>query len=77
LEEFKFLLRKFPPDGAPLFDILKRRPLIYKDNYREYKMTSIKSVELVTIDREYISDKLMPGANTSKKQEERRENLNE
>ena len=36
-----------------------------------------KSVELVTIDREYISDKLMPGASTSKKQAERRENLNE
>jgi hypothetical protein len=77
LEEFKFLLRKFPSDGAPLFDILKRKPLIYRDNYREYKMTSIKSVELITIDREYVSDKLMPGANTSKKQAERRENLNE
>jgi hypothetical protein len=38
-------------------------------------MTSIKSVDLITIDMEYLKDKLLPGANTSKKTEERRDNL--
>jgi hypothetical protein len=75
LEEFRLLLRKFPSDGAPLYQILKRKPLVYTDNYREYKMTSIKSVDLITIDMEYLKDKLLPGSNTSKKISERRENL--
>jgi hypothetical protein len=75
LEEFRILLRKFPSDGAPLYQILKRKPLVYTDNYREYKMTSIKSVDLITIDMEYLKDKLLPGSNTSKKIAERRENL--
>ena len=75
-EEFRFLMRKFPNDGKPLFQMLKRKPLIYEGNYREYKMTSIKSVELVEIDKEYLKDKFLPGYNTSKKIEERKENLN-
>jgi hypothetical protein len=77
LEEFRMLLRKFPADGSPLYQILKRKPLVYTDNYREYKMTSIKSVDLITIDMEYLKDKLLPGANTTKKAEERRDNLSE
>jgi hypothetical protein len=71
------LLRKFPADGSPLYEILKRKPLVYKDNYREYKMTSIKSADLITIDMEYLNDKLLPGSNTSKREQERRENLSE
>lgn len=77
LEEFRMLLRKFPADGSPLYEILKRKPLVYKDNYREYKMTSIKSVDLITIDMEYLKEKLLPGANTTKMEEERRKNLND
>jgi hypothetical protein len=77
LEEFRMLLRKFPADGSPLYEILKRKPLVYKDNYREYKMTSIKSADLITIDMEYLNDKLLPGSNTSKREQERRENLSE
>jgi hypothetical protein len=77
MEEFRMLLRKFPADGSPLYEILKRKPLVYKDNYREYKMTSIKSVDLITIDMEYLKDKLLPGAKSSKAQSERRENLSE
>jgi hypothetical protein len=77
MEEFRMLLRKFPADGSPLYEILKRKPLVYKDNYREYKMTSIKSVDLITIDMEYLKDTLLPGANTAKAESERRENLSE
>jgi hypothetical protein len=76
-DEFRMLLRKFPNDGKPLFNMIKTKPTIYEGNYREYKMTSIKSVELVTIDKEYLRDKLLPGYNRSEKQAERRENLND
>jgi hypothetical protein len=76
-EEFRLLLRKFPNDGRPLFNMIKTKKTIYDGNYREYKMTSIKSVELITIDKEYLRDKYLPGANTSQKQKERRENLND
>jgi len=76
-EEFRFLLKKFPIDGKPLFNILKRKPLIYEGNYREYKMTSIKSVELITLDKEYLKDKFLPGYNSTQKQKERKENLND
>jgi len=76
-EEFRFLLRKFPIDGKPLFNILKRKPLIYEGNYREYKMTSIKSVELITLDKEYLKDKFLPGYNSTQRQKERKENLND
>lgn len=75
--EFRFLLRKFPIDGKPLFNILKRKPLIYEGNYREYKMTSIKSVELIDIDKEYLKDKFLPGYNTTQRSKERKENLND
>jgi len=74
-EEFRRLLMKFPNDGKPLFNIIKRRPLVYPGNYREYKMTSIKSVELIEIDKEYLKDKFLPGYNTTQKIKERRENL--
>lgn len=76
-EEFRFLLRQFPLDGKPLFNILKRKPLIYEGNYREYKMTSIKSVELMQINKEYIKDKFLPGSNTTEKVRQRKENLND
>ena len=72
LEEFRLLLRKFPNDGKPLFNILKRKPLIYEGNYREYKMTSIKSVELIEIDKEYLKDKFLPGYNTTQRAKERK-----
>jgi hypothetical protein len=75
LEEFRFLLRKFQLDGAPIFNLLKKKPLIYEGNYREYKMTSIKSVEILTIDKEYIRDKFLPSSNPSQKERERRQNL--
>jgi hypothetical protein len=75
LEEFRFLLAKFQLDGAPIFNLLKKKPLIYEGNYREYKMTSIKSVEILTIDKEYIKDKFLPTSNPSQKERERRQNL--
>jgi hypothetical protein len=75
LEEFRFLLRKFQADGAPIFNVLKTKPLIYEGNYREYKMTSIKSVEILNIDKEYLRDKFLPSSNPSQKEKERRENL--
>ena len=75
LEEFRFLLRKFQADGAPIFNVLKTKPLIYEGNYREYKMTSIKSVEILNIDKEYLRDKFLPSSNPSEKEKERRENL--
>lgn len=76
-EEFRMLLRKFPNDGKPLFNILKTKPLIYDGNYREYKMTSIKTVELIEIDKEYLKDKFLPGYNSTQKVKERKENLND
>ncbi len=76
-EDFRALLRKFPNDGKPLYNIIKTKPLIYDGNYREYKMTSIKSVELIEIDKEYLRDKFLPGSNTTQKQKERKENLND
>jgi hypothetical protein len=75
LKEFRFLLAKFQLDGAPIFNLLKKKPLIYEGNYREYKMTSIKSVEILTIDKEYIKDKFLPTSNPSQKERERRQNL--
>jgi hypothetical protein len=51
--------------------------LIYEGNYREYKMTSIKSVEILNIDKEYLRDKFLPSSNPSEKQKERRENLSD
>lgn len=74
-DEFRMLLRKFPNDGKPLFNMLKRKPLIYEGNYREYKMTSIKSVELIEIDKEYLKDKFLPGYNSTQRIKERKENL--
>jgi hypothetical protein len=38
-------------------------------------MTSIKSVEILTIDKEYIRDKFLPTSNPSQKERERRQNL--
>jgi hypothetical protein len=38
-------------------------------------MTSIKSVEILTIDKEYIRDKFLPSSNPSQKEKERRQNL--
>lgn len=77
LEEFRFLLRKFQADGAPIFNVLKKKPLIYEGNYREYKMTSIKSAEILTIDKKYLKDKYLPTSIPSEKEKERRENLND
>jgi hypothetical protein len=76
-EEFRMLMKKFPIDGKPLFNIIKRKPLVYEGNYREYKMTSIKSVELITLDKEYLKDKFLPGYNKTERMKERRENLND
>ena len=75
IEEFRFILRTFQADGAPIFNVLKKKPLIYEGNYREYKMTSIKSVEILNIDKEYLRDKFLPSSNPSEKEKERRENL--
>jgi hypothetical protein len=75
IEEFRFLLRKFQLDGAPIFNVLKTKPLIYEGNYREYKMTSIKSVEILNIDKKYLRDKFLPSSNPSEKEKERREIL--
>lgn len=77
LDEFKSLLRKFQSDGTPVFNILKKKPLIYEGNYREYKMTSIKSVELLAINKKYLKDKFIQTSNPSEQQAERKENLNE
>lgn len=72
-EEFRFLLRKFPNDGRPLFSLLKKKPLIYNGNYREYKMSSIKSVELLDFDRDYVKVKTIPGySNQAKIEEEKK-----
>ena len=69
-EEFKNLLRKFPLDGKPLFNILKKKPLVYDGNYREYRLASVRSVEELEIDKEYIKVKLIPGYSNEKKLEE-------
>ena len=52
--EFSTLLRKFPKDGKPLFNILKNKKRIYEGNYREYKINSIKSVVHLDIDPAYL-----------------------
>ena len=73
--EFRFLLRKFPLDGKPLFEMIKKKFLVYDGNYREYKMTSIQSVELVEFDKEYIKSKLLPNyPHPPKSIEEKKEN---
>jgi hypothetical protein len=59
-EEFRQLIRKMPMHGKPIFESIKKKPLVYDGNYREYKMTSIQSVELLQIDKEYIKSKLLP-----------------
>lgn len=69
-EEFRLLLRQFPLDGKPLFTILKKKPLIYEGNYREYRMASIRSVEELIIDKEYLKVKMIRGYSNEKKIEE-------
>lgn len=69
-EEFRFLLRQFPLDGKPLFTILRKKPLLYEGNYREYKMVSIRSVEELELDKEYIKTKMIRGYSNEKKIEE-------
>ena len=69
-EEFRLLLRQFPLDGKPLFTILKKKPLIYEGNYREYRMASIRSVEELEIDKEYLKIKMIRGYSNEKKIEE-------
>jgi hypothetical protein len=59
-EEFRELVRKMPMHGKPIFETIKKKPMVYDGNYREYKMTSIQSVELLQIDKEYIKSKLLP-----------------
>ncbi len=69
-EEFRLLLRQFPLDGRPLFTLLKKKPLIYEGNYREYKMISIRSVEELQLDKEYLKTKMIRGYSNEKKIEE-------
>ncbi len=69
-EEFRFLLRQFPLDGKPLFTILKKKPLIYDGNYREYKMASIRSVEEVELTKSYIKSKMIRGYTNKEKIDE-------
>ena len=59
-EEFRLLLKHFPKDGRPLFNMIRRVPIIYHDNYREYLMTSIKNVQLIDIDKNYLKNKFLP-----------------
>jgi hypothetical protein len=74
--EFRLLLKHFPKDGRPLFNLIKRVPIIYHDNYREYLMTSIKNVSLIDIDKQYLKSKFLPGYNKNKRVLERKEDLN-
>jgi len=69
-EEFRLLLRQFPLDGKPLFSLIKKKKLVYEGNYREYKMASIRSVEKLELDKEYIKTKLIRGYSNEKKLEE-------
>ncbi len=69
-EEFRFLLRQFPLDGKPLFTILKKKPLIYDGNYREYKMASIRSVEEVEVPKSYMNSKMIRGYTNKGKSDE-------
>jgi hypothetical protein len=57
LDEFRHLLLKFPMDGRPLFNIIKRKRRIYEGNYREYKFASIKSIEYIDIFSNYLKSK--------------------
>jgi hypothetical protein len=57
LDEFRHLLLKFPMDGRPLFNIIKRKRRVYEGNYREYKLHSIKSIEYIDIFSNYLKSK--------------------
>ena len=64
--EFSNLLKKFPKDGKTLFSIIKTKRRIYEGNYREYKVSSIKSASYLDIDPEFLKKKLTKDSGKSK-----------
>jgi len=53
-DQFSDLLKKIPRDGSNLYSVLRNKVRIFDGNYREYIMTSIKSIRYLDIDPEYL-----------------------
>lgn len=51
---FSRLLKRFPKDGRPIFNIIKGKRRIYEGNYREYKVRSVLSAEYVEVSSDYL-----------------------
>lgn len=75
-DTFRWLLRKFPVDGKPLFEIIKRKRRVYNGNYREYILGNIKGIEYIEIDSEYLFNILTKGSDKVDRKKEREEKLN-
>jgi hypothetical protein len=60
--EFSNLLKKIPKDGKNLFSTIKTKSRIYEGNYREYIVSSIKSIKYLNIDPEFLKTVLTKDA---------------
>lgn len=76
LDQFRRLLQMFPMDGRRIFNIIKRKKRIYTDNYREYKLTSVKKCEYLKISEEYLNSKLTIVAEKTDEKKDRRDETN-
>ena len=76
LDQFRKLLLSFPMDGRNLFAIVKQKKRIYQDNYREYKLDSIKKSEYLSISESYLVSKLTLQSEKSGEKKERRDATN-
>lgn len=60
--EFRSLLRKMPKDGRNLFSMIKTKRRIYEGNYREYIVSSIKTIKYLNLDPEFLKTVLTKDA---------------
>ena len=75
-DEFSNLLKKIPADGRNLFSVIKTKRRIYEGNYREYIVTSVKSVKDLNIDPDFLKSVLTKDSKKSKNIKEAKSETN-
>lgn len=64
-DQFSDLLKKIPKDGSNLYSVLKNKKRIFEGNYREYILTSIKSIKYLDVDPNYLKATITKDSNKS------------
>ena len=75
-DEFRKLLKNTGTDGKGIFSAIKQKGRIYEGNYREYIVSSVKSVSYLTIDPEFLKTVLTKNSKKNENIEKAKDAVN-